>query len=188
MGFRHVTQLGHITWFRGFDWLRDRGQLTRRSQLMDITRWRERMSHAGLGLREEAQYKGTLGASVLGTNHLIYTPRDWNLNTMRIHRQHPPPSNSQWAAPALSLSCTLSLPPYFLYHVLAPWRPCFSGSFGSISPSFRLRIAASVSIRTVGNTLSPMLQTAGTIVRSRRKYFNRPQSISPFSWPPLEAA
>jgi len=40
----------------------------------------------------------------------------------------------------------------------------------------------------VGNTLSPMLQTAGTTVHSRRKHFNRPRSSSPFSSLPLEAA
>jgi len=33
-----------------------------------------------------------------------------------------------------------------------------------------------------------MLQTAGTTVRSRRKHFNRPRSISPFSSRPLEVA
>jgi len=40
----------------------------------------------------------------------------------------------------------------------------------------------------VSNTLWPMLQTAGTTVRIRRNYCNRPPSISPFSSPPLEAA
>jgi len=55
-------------------------------------------------------------------------------------------------------------------------------------PSPRSRFAVSFSVRTVGNTLSPMLQTAGTTVRSRRKLFNRLRSISLFSSFPLEAA
>jgi len=37
MGFAHVTPLGHMTCFMSFDWLQDRAQLTRTSQLMDFT-------------------------------------------------------------------------------------------------------------------------------------------------------
>jgi len=37
MGFMHVTPLGDMTGFMGFDWLRGRAQLTRTSQLMDFT-------------------------------------------------------------------------------------------------------------------------------------------------------
>jgi len=37
MGFMHVTSLGHMTCFMGFDWLRDMEQLTRTGQLMDFT-------------------------------------------------------------------------------------------------------------------------------------------------------
>jgi len=37
MGFTHVTPLGHMTGFMGFDWLRDMAQLTQKSQLMDFT-------------------------------------------------------------------------------------------------------------------------------------------------------
>jgi len=37
MGFTHVTPLGHMTCFMGFDYLRDRTQLTQSSQLMDFT-------------------------------------------------------------------------------------------------------------------------------------------------------
>ena len=40
------------------------------------------------------------------TNHLLYTPGDWNVNTIRIHCQQLPHPHSQWAAPALSVSCT----------------------------------------------------------------------------------
>jgi len=121
------------------------------------------MSHAGLGLREEPLYKGTLGAWDLG--HKL-SP----LHTRRLKSQHHENSSSTSTTTALSVSCTLPLPPYFPYHVLGPWRPCFWGSFGSITPSFRLRFAASLSVRTVGNTLSPMLQTAGTTVHSRKKF------------------
>ena len=45
----------------------------------------------------------------------------------------------------------------------------------------------SLRVSTIGNTLAPMLQTAGTTVRSRRKLFNRLRSISSFSSLPLEA-
>jgi len=38
MGFMHLTTLGHMTGFMGFDWLQDMGQLTRTSQLIDFTR------------------------------------------------------------------------------------------------------------------------------------------------------
>ena len=51
-----------------------------------------------------------------------------------------------------------------------------------------MRFAASLSACTVGNTLSPKLQTAGTTVRSWRKSSNRLRSISLFSSPPLETA
>jgi len=37
MGLMHVTPLGHMTYFMGFDWFRDRAQLTRMRQLMDFT-------------------------------------------------------------------------------------------------------------------------------------------------------
>jgi len=37
MGFTHVTPLGHMTCFMGFDWVRDMTQLTHTSQLMDFT-------------------------------------------------------------------------------------------------------------------------------------------------------
>ena len=81
MGFTQVTPWGHMTCFMSFDWLRDRAQLTRMRQLMDFhtithheswVAWRKSMSHAGLGLREEPLYEGTLGAWDLGSscNHL----------------------------------------------------------------------------------------------------------------------
>jgi len=37
MGFVHVTPLGHMTGFIGFDWLRDMAQVTWTSQLIDFT-------------------------------------------------------------------------------------------------------------------------------------------------------
>jgi len=48
-----------------------------------------------------------------------------------------------------------------------------------MTSSFPLRFAASSRVRWVGNTLSALLQTAETTVRSMRKPFNRPRSISP---------
>ena len=54
---------------------------------------------------------------------------------MRCDRQHPPPRTLSELHQALSVSCTLLLPPYFPYHVLRPRRPCLYGSFGS-TPSF----------------------------------------------------
>jgi len=117
------------------------------------------------------------------------------VHTRRLKSQHHDTSSSTSTTPALSLSCTHTLhelhpplPPYLPYHVLGPWRPCLEGSFGSITPSPRLRFAASLSVCTVGNTLLPMLQTVRNTVRSRRKSFNRFRSISPFSSPTLEAA
>jgi len=139
------------------------------------------MSHAGLRLREEPLYKGTLGTWDLG-----HEPSP--LHSRRLKSQHHENSSSTPTTTALSVSCTLPLPPYVPYYILWPWRPCFTGWFGPITPSFHCCFAASLSVRTVGNTLSPMLQTAGTTVRSRRTHFNRPRSISLFSLPPLEAA
>jgi len=37
MVLTHVTPLGHMTCFVGFDWLRDTEQLTQMGQLMDFT-------------------------------------------------------------------------------------------------------------------------------------------------------
>jgi len=37
MGSKHVTPLGHMTRFMGFDWLRELAQLTCTSQRMDFT-------------------------------------------------------------------------------------------------------------------------------------------------------
>ena len=68
-------------------------------------------------------------------------------------------------------------------------------ALGVLVSSGRLAISPSPSSRgfptllnagTVGSTLSLMLQTAGTTVHSRRKVFNRPQSISYFSSSALE--
>jgi len=66
-------------------------------------------------------------------------------------------------------------------------------------PSSRCRLAlspcllacifpASLSTPTVGNNGSPMFLMAGTTGPIRRKHYNRPQSISPLSSLPLEAA
>ena len=51
-----------------------------------------------------------------------------------------------------------------------------------------MRFAASLCIRTVGNTPSPILHTTGTTFCSRRILCNRLRSISQFSSPPVEAA
>jgi len=91
-------------------------------------------------------------------------------------------------------SCTIprwtELPPHLPLclscHVLRLWRPCSRGLTVTL-PSLSTRIFATLlSTSIVGNTLSPMLQTAGTTVLSRRKLFNRPQLISPFSSSCLE--
>jgi len=57
-----------------------------------------------------------------------------------------------------------------------------------MTPSICTRFGASLTVFTVGYTLWPMLQTAGTTVRSWRKLFDRLRLISPFSSSPLEAA
>jgi len=135
--------------------------------------WRKSMSHAVLGLREEPLYKGTRGAWDLG-----HEPSP--LHTQRLKSQHHENSSSTSSTTALSVSGSHTLrelhpplPPYFLCHVFGPWRSCFSGLFGSITPSPHLRFAASLSVCMVCNNLSPMLHTGGTTVRSRRKLFNR---------------
>ena len=139
------------------------------------------MSPAGLWLREEPLYKCTLGAGDLG-----HEPSP--LQTQRLKSQHHENLSSISTTPALSVSCTPPLPPYFSYHVLGPWRPCFYGSFGSTPSSLHSHFTTLLSAWTVGNTLSPTLLMAGTTFCSRRKPFNRLRSISPLSSPPLEAA
>ena len=81
MGFAQVTPLGHMTCFSEF-WLVARQGAADSDESGDgfhtmthyesWVAWREGMSHAGLGLREEPLYKGTLGAGDLGSsrNHL----------------------------------------------------------------------------------------------------------------------
>jgi len=133
-------------------------------------------------------YKGTLVAWDLG-----HEPSP--LHTRRLKSQHHENSSSTSTTTALSVSCTRTLrelhrPPPALLPLLCSWAlaSLFLGVVWLNHPLFRLCFAASLSVRTVGNTLSPMLLTAGTPVRSRRKLFNRPRSISPFSLLSLEAA
>jgi len=57
--------------------------------------------------------------------------------------------------------CTTPPPPYFPYHVLGPWTPCFQGLFGSTPSFLRTCFAASLSICTVGN---PCLSSMGRSV------------------------
>jgi len=60
------------------------------------------MSHAGLGLREEPVYKGTLGAGDLG-----HQPSP--LHTRRLKSQHHENSSSTSTTTPLSVSCTRTL-------------------------------------------------------------------------------
>jgi len=117
------------------------------------------------------------------------------LHTRRLKSQHHGNSSSTSTTPALSVSCTRTLrelhpPPLALLPSSCPWAlaSLFLGVVWLYFPSPRSRFASSLSARMVGNTLSPMLQTAGTTVRRRRELFNRIRSISPFSSSPLEAA
>jgi len=103
--------------------------------------WRKGMSHAGLGLREEPLYKGTLGAWDLSQEpfplHLWrlksqHHKNSWSTSTTpalsvsctrTLSELHP---HSQWAAPALSVSCTRTLrelhpPPPALLPLSCPW-------------------------------------------------------------------
>ena len=111
-----------MTCFMSFDCLGDRAQLTRAGQLMDFTLWRT-MSHElrdarvwvtqGWGWGKNPYIRAPSGHEIWGTNHLPYRPGNWNLNSMRIHRQHPPPPHSQWAGPPPSslTSLIMSLGP-----------------------------------------------------------------------------
>ena len=120
------------------------------------------------------------------------------LHTRRVKTQHHENSSSTSTNTALSVSCTRTLcelhPPLpALLPSSCSWAlaSLFLRVVLLYHPLFPLALrclAASLSVRTVGNTLSPMLQTAGTTVRSRRKHFNRPWSISLSSSFPLEAA
>ena len=146
------------------------------------------MSDAGLGLREELLYKGTFRAM-----DLRHQPSP--LHLQQLKSQHHENLSSTSTTPALSVSCTrtlLELPPpspltslimFLGFGVLV------SRGHLAVSPFlFTYVFATSLSACTVGNTLSPMLQTAGTTVRSRRNLFNRPLLISSFSSSPLETA
>jgi len=64
--------------------------------------WREGMSHAGLGLREEPLYKDTLGTGDLG-----HEPSP--LHTRRLKTQHHEYLSSTSTNTALSVSCTRTL-------------------------------------------------------------------------------
>jgi len=100
----------------------DIAQLTRRSQLMDFTLWLT-MSHGsrdarvwvlqGYGWGKNPYISAPSGQEIWVTNHLLYRLSDWNLNTMRIYPQYPPPPHSLWAAPLPSrlTSLIMSLGP-----------------------------------------------------------------------------
>jgi len=88
---------------------------------------------------------------------------------------------SPWARPRPSRRTSLMMS-------LGPGVLVSRGCLALLPPSVRSRFATSLTARMVGNTLSPMLLTAGTTIPSRRKPFNRSRSISPLSSPPLEAA
>jgi len=145
------------------------------------------MTHAWLGLREEPLYKGTLGAWDLG-----HEPSP--LHTRRLKSQHHENSSSTSTTTALSVTCNRTLrelhppPPALLPSSYSSSWALASLCLGVVWLYHPLFSPASLSVRTVGNTISPMLQTAGTTVRSGRKHFNRPRSISPPSSFPLEAA
>jgi len=117
------------------------------------------------------------------------------LHTQRLKSQHHENSSSTSTTTALSVSCIRTLrelhpPPPALLPLSCPWAlaSLFLEVIWLYHPLFSLGFAASLSVRTVGNTLSPRLQKAGTTDFSKRKLFNRPRSISPFSSSSLEAA
>jgi len=127
MGFTHVTPLGHMTCFMGFEWLWRYGAADSdesadgfhtMTHYESWVAWREGMSHAGLGLREEPLYKGTLGVWDLG--HELSPLHTWWLKS-----QH----HENWSStstPALSVSCTRSLrqlhpSPPALFPLSCPW-------------------------------------------------------------------
>jgi len=81
--------------------------------------WREGMSHAGLGLREEPLYKSTLGAWDLG-----HEPSP--IHTRRLKSQYHENSSSTSTTTALSVSCTHTLhelhrPPLALLPLSCSW-------------------------------------------------------------------
>jgi len=86
------------------------------------------------------------------------------------------------------MSCTTPLLPHFPCHLLGLWRPVSRGCRALSPPLFACVFTTPSTASTVRTTLSPMLQIAGTRVRSRTTLFNRPRSISPFCSIPLEAA
>ena len=114
-----------------------------------------------------------------------------HLRTLSELRPHSP-----WAPLALSFNSTCILRelhplPLTLVPLSCSWALAFlSPGVVRLSHSrFPLVFfAASLRACTVGNTLSPMLHTAGTTLRSRRKIFNQPRSSSSFASWPLEAA
>jgi len=59
--------------------------------------------------------------------------------------------------------------PYFPHNIFRFWRHCSSGLFGSLLSLFTCAFFASLNVPSVGNTLSPLLQMAGTTVLSSQK-------------------
>jgi len=196
MGFAHVTSLGQMTYFMGFDWVQDIRQLTQASQLMDFTLWLT-MSHESRDARVCVMQGYHWGKNpyirvpsrheIWVTNYLLYTPSDSNLHTVRIHRQHALP-HSEWAAPILSGSYTPPSPFTCLFMSLGSGILVSRNRLALLLPAFRSFLDVSLSADMIGNTLWPMLQTAGTTFRSRREPVRRLRLISSFSLLLLEAA
>jgi len=91
------------------------------------------MSQAGLGSREQPLYKGTLGA-------WDWTHEPSPLHTRRVKSQHHQNSSSTSTTPALSVSCTPPLPPYFPYHVMGPGVLVSRGHL-ALLPHFSARVS-----------------------------------------------
>jgi len=93
------------------------------------------------------------------TNDLLYTPGDWKLNSMSLHRRHPPPRPSSDGSFAQEGDATTTpLPSDSILIFLLLWQPGCRG-FTVTFPSFlRTCFAASLNICTVGN---PFLSSMG---------------------------
>ena len=84
-----------------------------------------------------------------------------------------------WPSPVLFELLGLPFEPSFLLVV------GLVVSFDDVPPSYPVLAQTSLGVFAWSATLlsPPMLQTAGTTVRSKRKHFNRPRSISLFALP-----
>ena len=125
-------------------------------------------------------YIGALGSLQVDSRTIFLTPPAIEISTAWE-------SSSPTHQPALSVSCPSTLRE--LHHTLPPPDSLImfldlvvivSMGFFAYPAPFPLAFCFFLRACTVGNTLSPMLQTAGTTVHGRRNLFNRPRSISSF--------